>query len=82
MKRYAVVLVLFLCGCAPKVVNVPTPVACPEPPAVSRPAWPIASLTGRETYGELLRAYGASLKAEEGYSTSLEIIINGYRKNK
>jgi hypothetical protein len=76
--RYAIILLL-LCGCT-KIVYVPTPVPCPEPKAVVRPHWPIADLRGSETYGEIIRAYGASLQAERGYSTELEIILKGYRK--
>jgi hypothetical protein len=36
-------------------------------------------LTGKESYGDVLRAFGASLEAEHGYAQELELILNGMR---
>jgi hypothetical protein len=73
------VLLVFLCGCMPKTVLVPTPVPCVVPATPAVPHWAIEDLTGKETYGEILRAFGASLEAERGYSQELEIILDGMR---
>ena len=79
MKRLLILCAL-LCGCAAQEPTlIPVPVPTTSPPVTERPRWPIADLKGTENYGEIIKAYGASLKAERGYSATLEIIINGYR---
>jgi hypothetical protein len=73
----------FLIGCAktPQVVQVqvPVPVPCPEPPAVSRPALPIAQLQAGASIQEVLRAYAATVALLEGYAGQLETLLDGYR---
>jgi hypothetical protein len=76
--RY-LILLIFLCGCLPKTVSVPTPVPCVVPAAPEKPHWPIADLTGKETYGEVIRAFGATIEAEHGYSQELKALLDGMR---
>jgi hypothetical protein len=75
----AALIMITFCSCVPKVVYVPTPVPCAVPELPSPPRWPIADFTGKETYGEVLRAFGASLESERGYSQMLETILNGLK---
>jgi hypothetical protein len=78
--RYLLIAVTMCClGCAPRVVNVPVIIPCVVPPAPEKPYWPIQGLTGKETYGEVIRAFGATIEAEHGYAQQLESLLNGMR---
>jgi hypothetical protein len=75
----AALLLVTICGCAPNVVYVPTPVPCVRPEVPERPHWAIEDFTGKESYGDIIRGFGASLNAERGYSESLEVLIEGIK---
>jgi len=80
-----VVLGVLMAGCTPAVtmparVEIPVPVACPEPPPVTRPKLPIATLPPNATADQYVRAVEGSLEALMGYSAELERLLDGYRK--
>ena len=63
---------------APRVVDVPVPVACPAPVIPARPALPVAALTSRSTDAETARAYAGSVVTLQGYSEELRTMLEGY----
>ena len=85
MKRWLLCLPL-LAGCAAEPVirtvevEIPVAVDCPAPPAIARPALPIAGLTPDSQPADVLRAYAATVEALMGYSLELEGVLDGYRE--
>lgn len=77
----ALLVVLSLSGCASAPVNAEIPVAvpCPPPPAVARPALPIADLIAESPPDAVMRAYAATVQTLMGYARELELLLNGYR---
>lgn len=95
MKRLLIIgaLALALTGCAatgpidmaqpsvcqPVEVKVPIPIPPAAPPTVVRPSLPINNLKKNDSPAKVAKAYKATVKALEGYSAELELIIDGYR---
>lgn len=77
----ALAMLLPLVGCASSPVRAQIPVAvpCPPPPAVARPALPIAELTAESQPDAVMRAYAATVEALMGYAGELELLLDGYR---
>ena len=82
MKRYALVAaMLFLCACShqPDLVEVPTALPCPPPPAVARPHLPAADLDAGTPPDQVMKALVASLQTLTGDATELEKLLDAYR---
>ena len=85
MKRFPLFLPL-LAGCAAEPVirtvevEIPVAVDCPAPPAIARPALPLADITADSSPADVLRAYAATVEALMGYSLELEGLLDGYRE--
>ena len=85
MRHWLLCLPL-LAGCAAEPVirtvevEIPVAVDCPAPPAIARPALPIAGLTPDSQPADVLRAYAATVEALMGYSLELEGVLDGYRE--
>ena len=85
MKRWLLCLPL-LAGCAAEPVirtvevEIPVAVDCPAPPALMRPALPLADIAADSSPADVLRAYAATVEALMGYSLELEGVLDGYRE--
>lgn len=86
-----VVAALALVGCAAQdckpttdvvKADVIVPDKAPQPPAVSRPALPIAQITGQTSDSDTIKLYTATVRLLQGYATELETILDGYRVGK
>ncbi len=88
MKTVILLIIAYLlCSCTPavtmpSVVKIPVPVQCPEPPPITRPHLPIASLPTTPTPDQYVRAIESSLEILIGYAERLETLLNGYKQEK
>lgn len=83
--RHLLLALPLLAGCAAEPVirtvevEIPVAVDCPAPPALMRPALPLADITADSSPADVLRAYAATVEALMGYSLELEELLAGYR---
>lgn len=68
--------------CDPVYVKIPVPINPPQPPVVQRPVLAIYQLSSADSKNpaKVAKAYKATVKSLQGYSSQLEIILNGYRQ--
>ena len=86
MKRILTILLFSLllgaCSLLPMAptAEIPIAVPCTVPPIVVRPHLQISDLTETDGADVVIRAYVSTVVTLEGYASSLEILLNGYRK--
>jgi hypothetical protein len=83
-KKSLISLLLILTGCTHEVVriqkeNVPV-LYCPKPPVINRPNLAIDTITDKDTDGDVVVKYEATIKALQDYSKNLETIVDSYNK--
>jgi hypothetical protein len=81
MKKYCLLLALFLGACATApAVQTPVAVPCPPPPAIERPRLPVSDLRPSDSPDAVMKALVVSVEKLTGYARELEEALKGYRQ--
>lgn len=75
----ALMIMLSACASTPQIAEIPVPAKVTPPPALVRPALPIASLPRDATPGEQEEIWAATVEALQDYAAYLEKLLDGYR---
>lgn len=73
---------LSACASAPPPITAELPIAvpCHEPPVIVRPHLQISDLKDTDAPDVVIRAYVMTVETLKGYASSLEVLLDGYRK--